>query len=103
MGSNDMLDRVLEENIPYVEGGLGTDRPRYEYKSLWRVGLIEGLTLNTLNMLGEQGWHVVAEQGNWLILERPKLWEHNWYLSCCHGRPCCKSCLSNCSAARETE
>ena len=78
-------------------------RPRYEYKKLWNVNLIEGITEGTLNVLGDQGWHIVGMIGNWIFLERPKLWSHNWYLSCCHGRPCCESCLSNCSAARETE
>jgi hypothetical protein len=77
--------------------------PRYEYKQLWWVERIKDMTMETLNALGDQGWHVVATHGDWLILERPKLWMHNQFLSCCHGRPCCHSCLSSCSAPRETE
>ncbi len=77
--------------------------PKYEYKRLWWVGAINEITVNTLNALGAKGWHVVAVKDAWVILERPKLWEHNMYLSCCTGRPCCKSCLSSCSEPRETE
>ena len=48
----------------------------YEYRTLWYGDDISGDTIERLNALGREGWHVVAEADKRLILERPLVVSH---------------------------